>query len=137
MEQYGYSSKGPAMNNQSHVQQDYFPKYENKQVHWSNHQEQAKKQNQDIPEEFRDDPEMYYAIQASLGLDANAGGNDIEDLGAWDDKGQQSGFGGPGASRQKTPSTGDNLSNKNNNSMDSDQLFHCEDDDELGFTNYN
>ena len=79
---------------------------------------------------------MYYAIQASLGLDTNPGGNDIEDLGAWDDKGHQSGF-GHGASRQKTPSTGDNLSNKNNNSMDSDQLFHCEDDDELGFNNYN
>ena len=136
MEQYGYSSTGPAMNNQSHVQQDYFPNYENKQVHWSNHQQQPKRQNQDIPEEFRDDPEMYFAIQASLGLDANPRGNDIEDLGAWDDKGHQSGF-GPGASRQKTPSTGDNLSNKNNNSMDSDQLFHCEDDDELGFTNYN
>ena len=68
--------------------------------------------------------------------EGNNGNQDIEDLGgAWEDRNNQSGF-GPNAPRQKTPSTGDNLSNKNNNSMDSDQFF-CADDDEGTFPNYN
>lgn len=94
-----------------------------------------------IPPEYRDDPELYFAIQASLNLDPSHGGNNniggggnrsggVDDLNGWahnnseqepQPPGKDSRQGGGGGAA-KTPSTGgggDNYSCKNNDSVDS------------------
>eukprot|EP00347_Sterkiella_histriomuscorum_P007438 403348921 len=74
-----------------------------------------------IPEEYASDPDLYYAIQASLNDNQQA----TETLTGWDHINQNFGQqnqsfipGGAFGGKQKTPSTNDNFSAKNNQSME-------------------
>lgn len=61
-----------------------------------------------IPFEFRDDPELYYAIQASLNEATKFEGQD--DLIGWDQSEPEVAWTNTDKLRQKTPSTGITLS---------------------------
>jgi hypothetical protein len=50
---YGYSKSRAPLND--FVKDNYVPEYETNK--WANN-----RRNQDIPEEYRDDPELYFAI---------------------------------------------------------------------------
>lgn len=96
----------------------------------------------EVPEEYRDDPELYYAIQESLGLGNKQSNAFDANLNGWDNNGgrdelMQSHTPYIPLKQKRSPSSGDDISNKNNESMDdqSDKMF--EDYDEGSFPNYN
>jgi hypothetical protein len=94
-----------------------------------------------VPDEFRDDPDLYYAIQESLGLGNKPKNVFDTELNGWDNNGVkdellQSHTPYIPLNMKRSPSSDDDLSNKNNESMDACSNMFDENDEE-GFPNYN
>ncbi|CDW87948.1 UNKNOWN [Stylonychia lemnae] len=90
------------------------------------------RQNQDIPEEYANDPDLYFAIQASLGVFEEKTEITRENLTGWDNYTQSNenpNF-SINAINRKTPSTDEEFSAKNNQSLDLGD-FEMEDEDQF------
>lgn len=97
----------------------------------------------DVPDEFRYDPELYYAIQESLGLASQPTESARDNLSGWDRGSTGNEIMHSNTSYvplKQRKSSGDDLSNKNNESMDhssNKMLLDDDDDDDSGFPIYN
>ena len=83
-----------------------------------------------IPSEYKNDPELWFAIQESMKFSNDHPDVKPDDnLNGWDTNNNNAGTGQideitKNVNDRKTPSTGDNISNKNNESMSNlDQSF--------------